>query len=231
MTHIEDVLLHSLGQKGDRYVFQVAVDFDNPNPDVFDCSGLVQWSCHRARVKPRVPRSSWQQAQHCIVAHGLKMTVDEGVATRGALLFKFTEGVSLETLTSRPKQAHVAWSLGDGTTMEAKGTKFLVGSYSSLNRGWTHAARLPGVEYSPRGQFRTETDEESEMTKVVFFKGKAAGEVHPYAINGIVGKHLTPEAVALYKALGAEVRPSNEPLDQSFRDGVALLDGPLRNVA
>ena len=43
--------------------------------------------------------------------------------------------------------------------------------------------------------------------------------------------NLTPEAVALYKALGAEVRPSNQPLDQSFRDGVALLDGPLRNVA
>jgi hypothetical protein len=40
VINIEDVLLNAVAQAGDRYEFGAAVNFNNPDPDVFDCSGL-----------------------------------------------------------------------------------------------------------------------------------------------------------------------------------------------
>ena len=118
MVHIEDVLFHSLGQTGDRYIFGAAVNFNNPDPVEFDCSGLVQWSCGRAGVDPGVPRRSFEQARHCI-KHDKQRTVEEAVDIRGALLFKCMHGNDvpltideLLTITDRPARSHVAWSLG-----------------------------------------------------------------------------------------------------------------------
>ena len=48
----------------------------------------------------------------------------------------------------------------------------------------------------------------------------------------MVGKHFSQEALELLLAFKAEssARPSS-PLGKAWQDGVALLDGPLRNVA
>jgi hypothetical protein len=222
-------------------VFGAAVDFADPDPREFDCSGLVQWSCDRAGVKPRLPHSSFLQARYCI-ANRTDIPVADGVATRGALLFKFTEGVDLMTIATRPATAHVAWSLGDGSTIEAASTKWGVGSFTSdaEKRKWTHAARLPGVDYAvppppPPPVIPTDpmvaSKEEEEMAQVLFLSGLGAGEVHPYVVSGVTGKHLSPDALALHTFFKTPTFGTpTEPLPAVWKEALALLDGPLRNI-
>lgn len=231
MPNIEDVLLHSLAQDGDKYVFCAAVDFADPNPRQFDCSGLVQWSCQRAGVAPFVPRTSFLQARHCI-KNMQEISVEEAVATRGALLFKFTPGVNLMTITTRPETAHVAWSLGNGSTIEAANSKWGVGSFTSnpVTRKWTHGGLLPGVDYTTTTS-KGSKNEEEDMPQVMYFSGSQPGEVHVYVVSGVVGKHLSPDALNLHKLFQTPQAGSpTEPLPVQWSEGLALLDGPMRNV-
>lgn len=235
MPHIEDVLFHALGQDGDQYRFGAALDFADPDPQEFDCSGLVAWACARAGVEPTLPHSAFMQAQICTRAE-VMLSVADGVATRGALLFKLPNVTDVLALTSRPEGAHVAWSLGNGTTIEAASTKWGVGSFTSdpARRDWTHAAFLPGVVYDTKARLQpatTRSDEEDEMTQVAYFRGASEGEVHIYAICGAIAKHLSPEALGLHRFFKtAEVGSIEHPLGKEWQDGVAIVDGPLQNV-
>jgi cell wall-associated NlpC family hydrolase len=130
MPTIEEVLLFAVAQAGDVYQFGAAVDFSDPDPDVFDCSGLVSWACGHAGVQPVLPHGSWLQAKLCCRTHQLEVGVDDAIFTRGALLFKFGKTDPF-TAHQRPETAHVAWSLGDGTTIEAMGGKWGVGSHTA----------------------------------------------------------------------------------------------------
>jgi hypothetical protein len=241
VTDVEAVLLYAIAQDGDNYRFGVEVNLDNRNPNEFDCSELVEWACHRARVSPPVPDGSWLQARHCHQHGGDAATVAEAVETRGALLFRFSDDPF--TATQRPSTAHVAWSLGNGKTIEAAGTKWGVGSLSADpdRRHWTYAARIPGVDYTkqpPEMRARMSMldgapsidDEEDDVLKVIFFKGPD-GAVHPYIVDGVVGKHLSPGALEIHRFLQTfTVSSPEEGLDKRFQDGVALLDGPLHNI-
>lgn len=140
--HIEDVLLYSLTQAGDRYVFGAEVPASAADSDRWDCSELVEWSCARAGVDPRVPDGAYYQWRHT-KNHGLSMSVDDARRTRGALLF-----VGDGTGVGRDAITHVAWSLGDGTTIEARGSRWGVGTWPSVSR-FDFAGLLPGVDYSP----------------------------------------------------------------------------------
>lgn len=133
----------ALDQSGDRYVFGVEVSPANPNPTAFDCSELVQWCCDRLGVGPRMVDGSWYQARHC-AQYDLLRNVKEGIDTQGALLFRFS---SNPFVGGRPNTAHVAISLGDGWTIEARGSAYGVGTWSAENRGWTHAGLVPGLKY------------------------------------------------------------------------------------
>ena len=241
MIHIEDVLLHSLAQDGDKYVFGAAPDFNDPDPREFDCSGLVRWSLKRAGGSPALPHSSFMQCQICMKnVPTLEISIADGVATRGALLFKFLDDAERPItdvlgLTARPAKAHVAWSLGNGTTIEAMGSKWGVGTFTSdpAKRGWTHAGLAPGIDYGVRPQRSTTTQqpEEDDMSRVMFMKGVGKGEVHAYVVTGGVGKLLSPEALRLHDFFKTERLGSlTEPLGKEWQDGVAILDGPLRNV-
>ena len=69
------------------------------------------------------------------------MSVDQALHTKGALLFYF----SREPTSSLPAgQAHVAISLGNGRTVEAKGTQFGVGEFSGKGR-FNFAGVVPGL--------------------------------------------------------------------------------------
>jgi len=57
-------------------------------------------------------------------------------ATRGALLFRIDEG---------PSNDHVAISLGDGKTIEARGAAYGVNVFSVAGRRWTHGGLIPGL--------------------------------------------------------------------------------------
>jgi len=130
------VVAKAMTQAGDPYIFGTEVDLNDPNPDGFDCSELLQWVCAQLKVMPKMPDGASAQLDHCI-AHNTTITVAEGVKIAGALLFRIS-----------PTGNHVVISRGDGSTIEAKGSAYGVGVFSTAGRGWTHAAKIPGVTYA-----------------------------------------------------------------------------------
>ncbi|MFO0593458.1 MAG: GH25 family lysozyme [Polyangiaceae bacterium] len=135
-----------LSQAGDPYVFGYEVRLDDPNPSAFDCSEILEWAAAQLHITPKMPDGSWSQATH-IRDHGLLLPVDTAIGTRGAVLFKFSSSPFEGT---RPSTAHVAVSLGDGRTIEARPGG--VGVYPAIGRGFTHAGRVPGLDYSGNPQ-------------------------------------------------------------------------------
>jgi len=125
----EDFVQKALAQRGDRYVFGAETNLNDKNPDTFDCSELVQWAAHQAGVT--VPDGTMNQVPF-FKQKGTQISVDQALKTRGALLF-------------RP--GHVAISLGDGRTIEARGSAYGVNIFSAQGRGWTSGALIPGLKY------------------------------------------------------------------------------------
>lgn len=143
MVHVEDVLLTALGQSGKPYVFGAEADPLDPMPHAFDCSELVEWACARCGVQPRVPDGAYYQWLHTN-QRGVVLTVAKALTTRGALLFAGSgRGVGRDAID------HVAWSLGDGTTIEARGRAWGVGTWAAKGR-FSFAGLLPGIDYAPR---------------------------------------------------------------------------------
>lgn len=116
-------------------------------PDTFDCSGLVQWAAAVAGTatalartdaggltKPRVirfPKPVGSQLAACRAA-GTLLTVQQAISTRGALLI-------------RGPNSHIAISLGNGYTIEARGKDWGCGSWAATGRNWTNGAWVPGI--------------------------------------------------------------------------------------
>ena len=123
-----DFLSAALRQNGDRYVYGAETNLNDSNPHTFDCSELVQWAAHQAGVS--IPDGSANQLAH-VRRHGTEISVEEALRTPGALLF-------------RP--GHVAISLGDGRTIEAKGSRYGVGIFNARGR-FTSAGLVPGMRY------------------------------------------------------------------------------------
>lgn len=143
MPTLDQLLAVAFAQSGKPYRFGFEVSPDDPDPAAFDCSELWEWTGHQIGLAPPLPDGSWNQCTH-VRDHGLLLPIDNAIATKGALLFKF----SSDPFTgSRPKSAHVALSLGNGQTFEARSSELPVGKYSSAGRGWTHAGLIPGLIY------------------------------------------------------------------------------------
>lgn len=157
MTHIEDVLLFAIAQEGKPYILGAEADAADPDPPAFDCSELVQWACDRAEVAPVMPDGAYWQYRHCLL-NGTLISVDAGIATRGALLFR--ENVSVPSKFD--DVPHVALSAGDGMTVEARGRAWGVGSWGSPGR-FQAAGLIPGVDYSPSKQQLTPEQAEELM--------------------------------------------------------------------
>jgi peptidoglycan hydrolase-like protein with peptidoglycan-binding domain len=147
----EAVVRLALAQAGKPYVFGVEVAASDANPNAFDCSELVEWACSRNGVTPTMPDGTWFQQAHCR-QHETVIDVEAGIDERGALLFNHRDaaGNPVADMATRPPTAHVAISLGDGTTIEAMGTAWGTRIGSARNRNWTHGARIPGVDYTPQ---------------------------------------------------------------------------------
>lgn len=139
MIHIADVVNLCLRQRGDVYIYGVEVSPSNPDPAAFDCSELIEWSCARNHVDPTMPDGSWAQYNHC-KTHKLVIPVDQAIRTYGALLFRGTG-------TSNPASEHVAMSLGDGNTIEARGRAYGVNVFGATGRSWHAAGMIPGCIY------------------------------------------------------------------------------------
>ena len=148
-SQAEQFVQFALDQVGDRYEMSVTADPNDPDPDVFDCSELVEWAAARAGI-PGVEEATYSQYNQMKDA-GTTMSVEEALHTRGALLFRFPGGEPTPGQTGRKDGYHVAISLGDGTTIEAMGTKYgvRVADADVAERGWTHAALVAGMDYGP----------------------------------------------------------------------------------
>jgi hypothetical protein len=113
-TGVRRFLDAALDQHGDAFKYGAYAATDDPDPDAFDASELVEWAAARGGAK--VPDGSWLQYRS-LHESGSTMSVDTALKTPGALLFRF----SSDPLASadRPGSAGVAISLGDGRVIEA----------------------------------------------------------------------------------------------------------------
>jgi cell wall-associated NlpC family hydrolase len=135
LATLDDFVNKALSQRGDPYEFGAEASFSESNPREFDCSELVQWAAAQCGVS--FVDGAQNQRDACKRAGTLLQGVQQGVRTRGALLFRIDEA---------PGHDHVAISLGNGQTIEARGEAFGVNVFSADNRPWTHAGVIPGFE-------------------------------------------------------------------------------------
>lgn len=142
----ESIVQRALAQKGKEYVF--GAEAKSADPPAFDCSELVEWACAQNQLSPAMPDGTWGQHTHCR-AHDAMIPIDDAISTRGALLFNHRDaaGNPTDDMSRRPETAHVAFSLGDGKTIEAMGTAWGVCVGNASGRSWTHAALIPGAVY------------------------------------------------------------------------------------
>jgi hypothetical protein len=133
MPPIELFVTRALTQVGNTYRYGAKVSGAVIDPKAsglpMDCSGLVSWAAASCGVV--VPEGSWGQFQACKI-----ITVEEGIATRGALLGIPANGAE-----------HVAISLGNGTTVEEHDTASGCGIYPATGR-FSIAGILPGFTYT-----------------------------------------------------------------------------------
>jgi len=123
----------ALGQAGDRYVYGAEAKLSDKDPDAFDCSELVQWAV--AQAGGSIPDGSSAQYATCR-KHHTTLTVAQAIKTRGALLFRGPGG-----------NEHVAISLGNGKTIEARGRAYGVCEAPATASRFTLAGKVPGLHY------------------------------------------------------------------------------------
>jgi cell wall-associated NlpC family hydrolase len=114
-SSVDEFLSAALRQRGDRYVMGASAALNDPNPKAFDCAELTRWAAHQAGAT--LPDGSWMQYLK-LKQQGMLIPVDEAVHTPGALLFRFSNEPKPGGL--RPSESHVAISLGNGKTIEAR---------------------------------------------------------------------------------------------------------------
>jgi cell wall-associated NlpC family hydrolase len=132
-VYAADVTRLALTQVGDRYVYGAEVSHSDPNPKLhhkpLDCSEFTEWDLNRLGIK--MPDGSANQYTYC-KRYGKVVSVAQAIKTQGALLYH---------------PGHIAISLGNGSTIEAKGKAYGVGKFSASGRGWTAGLLIPHVVY------------------------------------------------------------------------------------
>jgi cell wall-associated NlpC family hydrolase len=160
-TTVSDLLDLLDSQEGDKYIFGSSASPSESDPAAFDCSHLIYWGCQRLGIS--IPDGSWRQYQYC-VEHGTVLSIEQAIRTPGALLFYF-EGDPMQA--ERPRNAHVAVSHGDGTTIEARSSKYGVGTFRAHGRRWSHAATIPSLTSDVTGPIaRRDVDIHVQLSKV-----------------------------------------------------------------
>ena len=115
----------ALRQSGKPYVWGATAAVSDPNPPAFDCSELTKWAAAQAGVT--IPDGAAHQYVW-LKEQGATMSVQQALQTPGALLFHFASEPQ-PGLGGEPPVAHVAISLGNGMTIEAKGHAYGVGVF------------------------------------------------------------------------------------------------------
>jgi cell wall-associated NlpC family hydrolase len=103
-----------------------------------DCSGLTELAAALCDID--LPTGSINQYRLCH-REGTLIPLEEAKRTPGALVFIFGS----DPLTTWPSSRHVGFSVGDGTTIDAR--KPAVDIYDWNSRNWGFGALIPGVTY------------------------------------------------------------------------------------
>jgi len=131
MATATDVVGQALTKRGRPYVWGAK------GPEQFDCSGLTWWSCRQEGIE--LPHGAQNQRDYLRRA-GLLIPVADALR-QVSILFRIDEG---------PSNDHVAFSLGNGSTMEAHSKAKGCNIFSAtVGRRWTHAALIPGTTATP----------------------------------------------------------------------------------
>ena len=130
----------ALSQQGKPYVWGATASATDPSPAAFDCSELTKWAAARSGVT--IPDGAAHQYVW-LKQQGATMSVQQALQTPGALLFHF-DSEPQPGLSSEPPVAHVAISLGNGYTIEAKGHAYGVGVFPATGR-FNYAGMIPGM--------------------------------------------------------------------------------------
>lgn len=99
---------------------------------------------------------------------GTKITIEDAARIPGALLLRVPTGSAI---------GHIAFSKGDGKTIEARGSKYGVVEYKVSGRDWDYGILLPFVDYS----------KSVEVVKVQKPLGKLIKLVAPFLVDVAVG--------------------------------------------
>ena len=130
-----------------------------------DCSGLITLSLNVIDVP--FPHGSANQ-----IAATTPITVAMALETPGALLY-------------RP--GHIAISLGDGTTFEARSQAYPVGVHKNASaRGWTQAGLIDALTYDNQTDSNSSTTSGTKMISPV--QGRVTSEFSPSRKNPVTGK-------------------------------------------
>ncbi|TDQ00747.1 NlpC/P60 family protein [Labedaea rhizosphaerae] len=184
-------------QTGDDYVWGAKAGMDDPNPSAFDCSDLVQWSTHQVGVD--LPRTAWEQYEF-LHKKGYTIPVEQGIHTPGALLFSF----SSDPDSGHPAHSHVVISLGNGKTMEAKGSQYGVGSWEANTHRFQYAVVIPGISdgavtpYTPSAHQQAAGDDFDHQVQ----NDPSAMDADPVTVSA--SQQLTGAAPEAYHAPPAE---------------------------
>jgi hypothetical protein len=156
----EEMVKFALKQRGDLYgtANGAGRTVSDPDPENFDCSGLVYWAAKQAGYNPpsTFGNSYWASSAGIISLcrqFNTMIPIEEGINTFGAILIR---ELNDESRARGVTVGHVAISLGNGQTIEAAGGQWGVnvfgarkfGSSGGADRYWTHAAKLPGMRFS-----------------------------------------------------------------------------------
>jgi cell wall-associated NlpC family hydrolase len=123
----------ALAQAGDRYVYGAEASLSDADPDAFDCSELTQWAAAQAGVE--IPDGAAAQYE-ALRTQGEEISVEQALRTPGALLFHQDASGYI---------GHVAISLGDGRTIEARNSRAGVRIFEDSGDWMNRAAVLPGL--------------------------------------------------------------------------------------
>jgi hypothetical protein len=180
MADIETVLRIAQSQLGKPYVFGAQPLSTEASPAAFDCASFVKWCCDRAQVAPRMPPLTYYQHIHCIT-HDTMIDLETAYGTRGALLFLHRDAAGNPVTPTEPvnaaayRVAHVAFSRGDGRTIEAANSVLDVCIRSARARGFTAAAIIPGIG-SPSGPVSPGSDFPAPRTDKPYLVKGATGD-------------------------------------------------------
>lgn len=136
MATPDDLLAVARTQHGKPYLWGGKPSASDANPPGADCSGFTNWVVQRCGL-PTLGQwgGTWAAKAACQNA-GTIISVAQGLATAGALL-----GMDY------PSEQHIAFSAGNGTTEEARGKAYGIGSWPAAGRPWNWAALVPGCDY------------------------------------------------------------------------------------